>query len=146
MPSTLETLERRLRHAPSFFRFAIVGGIATIVDFFFFNIVLGGRGDPSTPHLLVAATTGFTFATYCSYQLNARFTFHAARSNATLVRYVGIAIGGLLIHNATLLMLRDGLDPSTVIELNAVKFGALGASMIWNYFGYRHLAFRTRTT
>ena len=142
MSSTLEFLARRLRHAPSFFRFAIVGGIATTVDFFFFNIVLGGSGDPSTPHLLAAATTGFIFATYSSYQLNSRFTFRAARSSGALGRYFGVATVGLLIHNATLLMLRGWLDPGTVLELNAVKLGALGASMVWNYFGYRHVAFR----
>ncbi|MBT5774141.1 MAG: GtrA family protein [Dehalococcoidia bacterium] len=142
MPSSLELLGRRLRDAPSFIRFALVGGSATVVDFTFFNIILGGRGDPTTFHLLVAATTGFSFATYTSYQLNSRFTFHAARSPSALGRYVGIALGGLLIHNATLLFLRGQLDPSTVIELNAVKFGALGASLIWNYLGYRHIAFR----
>ena len=142
MSSTLELLERRLRHAPAFLRFAIVGGIATIVDFTFFNIVLGGRGDPSTTHLLAAATTGFTFATYTSYQFNSRFTFRAARSSGALSRYFSVAIVGLLIHNATLLMLRGWLDPGTVLELNAVKLGALGASMVWNYFGYRHVAFR----
>jgi len=139
MSSTLELLARRLRHAPAFLRFAIVGGIATIVDFTFFNVVLGGRGDPSTTHLLAAATTGFAFA---SYQLNSRFTFRAARSSGALGRYFGVATVGLLIHNATLLMLRGWLDPGTVLELNAVKLGALGASMVWNYFGYRHVAFR----
>jgi putative flippase GtrA len=132
---------RRLRDAPSFFRFATVGGTATIIDFFFFNIVLAGRGDPSTAHLLAAATIGFTFATYASYQLNSRFTFHSARSHSALGRYAGIAIGGLLIHNATLLLLRGQLNPSTVIELNAVKFVALSVSMIWNYVGYRNIAF-----
>jgi putative flippase GtrA len=142
MPSTLELLGRRLRDAPSFIRFAIVGGVATVVDFSIFNILLAGRGEPSTVHLLTAATIGFTVATYTSYQLNARFTFRASRSTAALGRYVGIAVGGLLIHNTTLLILRGQLDPDTVIELNAVKFVALGISMIWNYVGYRQIAFR----
>jgi putative flippase GtrA len=142
MPSSLELLERRLCDTPSSIRFAIVGGTATVVDFAFFNVILGGRGDPTTVHLLVAATIGFSFATYASYQLNSRFTFHAARSHGTLGRYLGIALGGLLMHNATLLFLRGQVDPSTVIQLNTVKFGALVVSLIWNYFGYRHIAFR----
>ena len=142
MPTSLEIFGRRVRDAPSFLRFALVGGTATVVDFSIFNVVLAGRGEPSTTHLLAAATIGFVFATYTSYQLNSRFTFRATRSVAALGRYLGIALGGLLIHNATLLFLRGQLDPSTVIELNAVKFGALGASLIWNYLGYRHIAFR----
>ena len=142
MSSTLELLGRRLRDAPSFIRFALVGGIATVVDFSIFNIVLAGRGEPSTLHLLIAATVGFGVATYTSYQLNARFTFRASRSTAALGRYIGIAVGGLLIHNTTLLILRGQLDPDTVIELNAVKLAALSASMIWNYIGYRQIAFR----
>jgi len=142
MSSWLDLLRRRLRDTPSFIRFALVGGTATVVDFSIFNIILAGRGGPNTTHLLAAATLGFVFATYTSYQLNSRFTFCATRSPATLGRYVTIAVGGLLIHNTMLLFLRCLFDPSTVIELNIVKFGALGASMIWNYLGYRHIVFR----
>jgi putative flippase GtrA len=136
------TLEQRIRYAPSFVRFAMVGALATIVDFSTFNILLGGNGDPSTPHLLIAATTGFTIATYTSYQFNSRFTFRAGRSRAAMTRYFVIAVGGVLIHNATLLALRAAFDPGTLIELNVTKLGALSASMLWNYVGYRQFSFR----
>jgi len=142
MPSTIDLLTRRLLDAPSFFRFAIVGGIATAVDFAFFNAILAGRGEPDTYHLLTAATAGFTVATFTSYQFNSRFTFQATRSHAALGRYYGVAVGGLLIHNTTLLLLRGALDPSTVLALNAVKLGALSVSLVWNYVGYRYVAFR----
>ena len=142
--ATLVTLEQRIRYAPSFVRFGIVGAIATVVDFTLFNLALAGQYDPSTYHLLLAATSGFTVATYTSYQLNARYTFRADRNSGALGRYFTIAVAGVLIHNAALLVLRSILDPETFIELNATKAAALSASMLWNYVGYRQFAFRHR--
>lgn len=142
--ATLVSLEQRIRYAPSFIRFGIVGAIATVIDFALFNIMLGGEYDPSTAHLLFAATSGFAVATYTSYQLNARFTFRAERTSGALGRYYAIAIGGVLIHNAALLGLRSVFGPETFIELNATKVGALSASLLWNYVGYRQFAFRHR--
>ena len=142
--ATLVSLEQRIRYAPSFVRFGIVGAIATVIDFAIFNAILAGEYNPSTPHLLFAATSGFAVATYTSYQLNSRYTFRATRTNGALGRYYAIAIGGVLIHNLTLLGLRAALSPETFIELNATKAGALSASLFWNYVGYRQFAFRHR--
>lgn len=142
--ATLVSLEQRIRYAPSFVRFGIVGGIATVIDFVLFNLALAGEYEPSTGHLLFAATTGFSVATYTSYQLNARYTFRAARDNGALSRYYAIAIVGVLIHNAALLALRSITSPETFIELNGTKAAALSASMLWNYVGYRQFAFRDR--
>ena len=142
--ATLVALEQRIRYAPSFVRFGLVGVVATILDFTLFNAALAGEYEPSTSHLLFAATTGFSVATYTSYQLNARYTFRAARNNGALGRYYAIAIGGVLIHNLALLALRSALSPETFIELNVTKAGALSASMLWNYVGYRQFAFRDR--
>ena len=142
--ATLISLEQRIRYAPSFVRFALVGMVATMVDFVLFNAGLAGEYNPGTAHLLLAATTGFSVATYTSYQLNARYTFRASRSNGVLGRYYSVAIGGVLIHNMTLLVLRSVLSPETFIELNATKVLALGASLLWNYVGYRQFVFRDR--
>ncbi len=139
---TRPTRDGAFRLAPSFVRFALVGALATAVDFAIFNSLLGGRSDPSTTHLLVAATIGFTVATQTSYRLNARFTFKARRSPAALGRYTAVTVGGLVLHNVTLLLLRQTLDPQTVVALNAIKLGALSTSTVWNYLGYRLVAFR----
>ncbi len=136
------TLDRRIRTAPSYVRFALVGMVATIVDFALFNAALAGQYNPGTAHLMIAATSGFTIATYTSYQLNSRFTFRAARDNGALSRYFAIAVAGVLIHNIALLALRSALSPDTFIELNVTKAGALSVSMLWNYVGYRQFAFR----
>lgn len=136
------TLDRRIRTAPSYVRFALVGMVATIVDFALFNAALAGQYNPGTAHLMLAATSGFTIATYTSYQLNSRFTFRAARDNRALSRYFAIAVAGALIHNIALLALRSALSPDTFIELNVTKAGALSVSMLWNYVGYRQFAFR----
>ena len=136
------TLDRRIRTAPSYVRFALVGMVATIVDFALFNAALAGQYNPGTAHLMLAATSGFTIATYTSYQLNSRFTFRAARDNGALSRYFAIAVAGVLIHNIALLALRSALSPDTFIELNVTKAGALSVSMLWNYVGYRQFAFR----
>jgi putative flippase GtrA len=138
----IEQLDSRIRGAPSYVRFALVGIVATIVDFALFNVGLAGQYDPETYHLLTAATAGFTVATYVSYQLNARFTFRATRDNAALGRYFAIAVMGVLIHNGALLALRAATSPDTFIALNLTKAGALSVSMLWNYVGYRQFAFK----
>lgn len=142
--ATLLSIERRIRFAPSFVRFGLVGFVATILDFTMFNAALAGEYEPSTAHLMFAATSGFSVATYVSYQLNSRYTFRATRDNGALGRYYAIAIGGVLLHNATLLVLRAVLSPETFIELNGTKVMALGVSLLWNYVGYRQFAFRNR--
>ncbi|MDA0353382.1 MAG: GtrA family protein [Chloroflexi bacterium] len=140
--STLVSIDQRLRIAPSYVRFGLVGIIATIVDFGLFNLGLLGEYEPTTAHLLIAASSGFMVATYTSYQLNARFTFRAPRDNRALTRYFAIALAGVLIHNTALLALRSLLSPDTFVALNMTKAGALSVSMLWNYVGYRQFAFQ----
>ena len=135
------SFDDRIRSTSSFVRFALVGLIATLVDFLLFNTMLFGRYAPSTSHLMIAATFGFATATYVGYQLNSRFTFRAVRNTEALGRYFAIAIGGVLIHNGTLLLFREALTTESFIELNTAKAGALSISMLWNYFGYRYFVF-----
>ncbi|MDA1061517.1 MAG: GtrA family protein [Chloroflexi bacterium] len=122
-------------------RYAIVGVIKVPADFLVFNAVLIGAAAPSTGHLLLAATAGFTSGAAVTYVLNARYTFRAPAGFDSLGRYVAVSAGGLLLHNAALLVLAALIAPSGVLALNTVKVGALLASLAWNYIGYSRLVF-----
>jgi len=103
--------------------------------------VLIAVASPSTGHLLLASVAGFMSGTAVAYGLNTRYTFRARSSLDTLARYVFVATGGLLLHNAALLVLAEAVQPSGLFALNAVKAGALVASLAWNYFGHSRLVF-----
>ena len=132
---------RRLPDVGLLLRYAIVGVIKVPADFAVFNAVLLGAEVPSTAHLLLAATAGFMSAAAVTYVLNARYTFRARPRLDSFTRYLLVSAAGLLLHNAALLLLVAAVAPSGVLALNAVRVGALLASLAWNYFGYKHLVF-----
>lgn len=122
-------------------RFALVGLLKTVVDFAMFNLVLFVLPGISLPVVLVANTAGFTVAVSVSFVLNARFTFRAAPRAHGFSRYVVISLIGLVLYNGSLAGVLAVWTADDTLALNVAKVGALGASMVWNFLGYRFLVF-----
>lgn len=122
-------------------RFALVGLLKTVVDFATFNLVLLVLPGISLPVVLVANTAGFTVAVSVSFVLNARFTFRAAPRAGGFSRYVVISLVGLVLYNGSLAGVLAVWNAEDTLALNFAKVAALGASMVWNFLGYRFLVF-----
>jgi putative flippase GtrA len=136
------TKKQRIREMGGLWvRFALVGLLKTVVDFATFNLVLVVLPGISLPVVLLANTAGFTVAVSVSFILNARFTFRAAPRAHGFSRYIVISLIGLALYNGSLAAVLAVWNPEDTLGLNVAKVGALGASMVWNFLGYRFLVF-----
>jgi putative flippase GtrA len=118
-----------------FFRFAIVGGIATVIQF----SILVTLVELAHANKLVANAVGFVFAATANYLMNRYFTFAGTQS------HMGY---GMLKFAITSVI---GLGVNTIIFQALMSFGlyyviawvvAVGLTLIWNYSAARLIVFR----
>ena len=124
-------------------RFAAVGLVSAVFDFTAFNLVLLAIG-PSKTNIILANTAAFCVATSVSFVLNSRFTFDAARTRATFMRYLSVAVIAVGIYNLTLLLLLTRIDPGDRLLTNIAKAIAVAPSATWNFLGFALFAFNDR--
>ena len=130
---------------PKIVRFGLVGLAATGTDFVIFNSGIVVLDEPGRGAVIALNTFAFAMATLVSYQLNARFTFGAARDRQALVRYALVAIGGAIVYNAALLFALRSIAVSDTLLLNAAKAAAVVLSATWNFIGFGTFALVDRT-
>jgi putative flippase GtrA len=125
-------------------RFGLVGVLKTALDFATFNLVLLLTSTEGGLIVLVANTAGFCVSVASSFVLNRRFTFRTAARSRGFSRYVAISLVGLLIYDGALALVLVAGDPRGTLALNVAKVVPLGASMVWNFVGYRYFVFAPR--
>lgn len=134
-----EALQRAVAHInpAQFLRFAIVGGIATVIQF----SILVGLVELAHVSKLIANAAGFVVAATANYLMNRAFTFAGATSHAGY---------GMLKFAVTSLI---GLGINTLIFQALMSAGlwyviawalATGLTLIWNYTAARLIVFRDR--
>jgi putative flippase GtrA len=134
-------LLRRERLAGQVVRFGMVGVLNTLVDFGAFNLLVFVFGVP----VLVAYPFSVTAGIVNSFLWNKHWTFSAARSatwRREAVVFLGVSVSGLLINWAGFTVLHLLMGSSAALVLNLEKLAASVVSMVWNFVGYRFLAFR----
>ncbi len=108
--------ENKHKKLCEFARFVIVGGIATVIDYFimglvlyifdpslypnFFNVFYGG-GEPTTLATVVGTGTGFCVSLIFNYLLSVIFVFKDKGNSKTLkgiILFVVLAVGGMLLN------------------------------------------------
>jgi putative flippase GtrA len=120
-------------------RFAAVGVMNTAVDWLVFNLLILVLGAPPIASNAVSYACGVAN----SFMWNRAWTFRgrtAGSKSVELYRFVATSIGGLVVSTATLGLLTRlvfwlGIAHATLspVALNALKMGALVASLFWNY-------------
>ncbi|MFN8637905.1 MAG: GtrA family protein [Dehalococcoidia bacterium] len=135
--TALDALQRR-----PLSRFLVVGSIVTAVDFAIFNVILLAADQPTRLYVLGANTVSFGIAANVGYQLHARFTFRVDRRWRSFWTYVVVALVGVTVYNTALYGFLSLIASSTPIALNVAKVGAVIVASLWNFQGYRLLAFR----
>jgi len=118
-----------------FFRFAVVGGIATVIQF----SILVALVELAHVNKLIANAIGFAFAATANYLMNRYFTFAGTQS------HMGY---GILKFAVTSVI---GLGINTIIFQTLMSLGlwyviawvlATGLTLIWNYSAARLIVFR----
>lgn len=114
-------------HFHRFVRFALVGGLATAIQYVI--LILLVRGLEMAPTL--ASSLGFVLSAGVNYLLNYRFTFRSRRPHGPAVVKFGLLAGAGLLINAAVMHL---LVAASVNYLLA-QVGATGLVLFWNFIG-----------
>ncbi len=147
------------------FRFLLVGGTATLVDYFVFWLfdgllfpLLGSAAWWRTTSLILATAFGFCVGLFVNWVLSVRFVFRqvqdreAASSKKSFAVFTVIGVIGLLITELGILLLVAILPEFSlfgVTELVGTSWAKWLAKVImtcivlvWNYVGRKLLIFR----
>jgi putative flippase GtrA len=141
------------RTVKQFSKFIIVGGVNTGIDFLILNILMYVTSINSGPMLFLLNCISFSVAVVNSYYMNKRWTFKEAAAgiedkNATLqfsqffiVSVIGIVINGTILTGITTLIPAPfGIGDQ--LWANVAKLFATGASLVWNFIGYKLFVFK----
>lgn len=131
-------------HLSRFVRFAVVGGVATAIQYALLILLVRGFGMAPTP----ASSIGFVLSAVVNYLLNYRFTFQSNRPHGPAAAKFGLLAGaGLLINAAIMhLMVAAGVHYllAQVCATGVVLFWNFVGNSIWT-FGVGPVGERTRT-
>lgn len=150
-PAVTTTLIQRL--IKQFSKFIIVGGVNTGIDFAVLNVLMYVSGITSGVGLFVLNCISFSVAVINSYYMNKRWTFKEAAaglegknagvqfSQFFIVSIIGITINGLILTGVTTLVAAP-FGMSEQLWANIAKLMATGASLVWNFVGYKLFVFK----
>ena len=142
-------------------RFCIVGGIATVVDFLvmgvvlyifdpslypnFFNVFIGGKGDPSLTANMVGTGCGFIVGLIFNYILSVVFVFISkgnSKSTTGFLLFTLLSAVGLGIHEVGMFLLNDLLGINEWI----VKIILTVVVLVYNYVSRKLFIFKDKKT
>lgn len=124
------------------FRFALVGGANTAIDFGVL-FILAAFGVPAIAANICSTTTAFSF----SFFANKRYTFKTTGTNVKreLILFLITTLFGLWVLQSIAIELLlpsiEKLAPEG-IALALAKVGASFISLTWNYFMYSRVVFK----
>ncbi|TXH00934.1 MAG: GtrA family protein [Candidatus Moraniibacteriota bacterium] len=141
------------RLVKQFSKFIIVGGINTGIDFSVLNVLIFFTFFTFGLQLFVLNCISFSVAVVNSYFMNKRWTFKEAAAGLAskdssvqfsqffVVSLIGITINGLILTGITTYITAPfGL--SEQLWANFAKLVATGASLVWNFVGYKLFVFK----
>ena len=119
-----------------FARFAMVGGIATLIQY----AVLLALVQLAGLNPVWASAIGYALSAVLNYLMNYRYTFRSqAHHGRAALKFVTIAGLGLLLNS----LVMAGLIRADAHYL-AAQVVATAVVLLWNFFGARYWTFRTR--
>jgi putative flippase GtrA len=114
-------------HLSRLVRFAVVGGIATAIQYALLILLVRGFGMAPTP----ASSIGFVLSAVVNYLLNYRFTFQSSRPHGPAAAKFGLLAGTGLLINAVIMRLMTGAGVHYLIA----QVCATGVVLFWNFIG-----------
>lgn len=136
MASGRKTLESRLSNLfGSFFRFSLIGGVATLIHYaiLMFLVETGGLGQ------VFSSSVGFACSSIFNYLANYSWNFRSRKSHrAAYPKFLAIALTGLALNGV---ILDFGIDVLGFHYLFA-QILATGVVLFWNFSGNYFWSFR----
>ena len=110
-----------------FFKFALVGAVATGLQYLILIVLVSAAGLTPT----VSSTIGYALSAMLSYWLNYRFTFRSDRAHApAMAKFATLVVVGLAINAA----LMKGLTGAGWYYV-AAQIVATAVVLVWNFMG-----------
>ncbi len=134
-----QALHIRSREVGRFVRFAVVGGVGTIVDFTILVVLKEVVGLP----LLLANTISYLAGVANNFTLNRVWTYPEARSKAVwrqFVQFLMVSTAGLILNNLIVHLLAQPLGDLLNMQNTgyiAAKVLATGIVVFWNFTANR---------
>lgn len=132
-----------------FLRFAVIGGVNTLLDFAILNLLSWATGIYKGDGIILLNAISFTIAVINSYYLNKRWAFKDQGSDERgrkFMLFLIVSVIGAVINTGIVRVVSTNIDPmfglSAQLWLNAAKVLATGASLVWNFVGYKIFVFK----
>ena len=119
-----------------FTRFALVGVIATGIQYFIlFILVHWALSDP-----VLASSIGFVVSALANYLLNYHYTFRSSqRHGPALIKFVALASIGLILNS----IIMHSLTVAGICITLLLKYALRSGVLLWNFAGNYLWTFRT---
>ncbi len=132
-----------------FIKFAIIGGINTVVDFGILNILIWLTGITEGNGLIPLNVISFSIAVVNSYFLNKKWAFkdqEVSDAGKKFSKFLLVSLIGVVINTAIVRVVSTNVEPlfnlSPQLWVNAAKLTATAVSLIWNFIGYKLIVFK----
>lgn len=131
-------------------RYAVTGVLNTAIDFILLFILLRITGITEGAALFGLNIVSFSVATTNSYFFNKYWTFkNRSRQQATqFSQFFVVSIIGAFINSGLVALIASNIDPLFGVSQETwallAKVVATGASLIWNFLGYKLIVFRIK--
>ena len=131
-----------------FGKFATVGFLSSAIDFAILNIVSAATGITAGLVIGWVNIPGFLVATINGYLWNKLWVFSSAKEGLfkDFPKFLMVTIIGLLINSGIIILLTTHITPPLALDaqrwLNVAKIAATTVALIWNFIGYKLIAFR----
>lgn len=139
-------LERIVRQ---FLKFVIVGGINTGIDFSVFNILMHLTGITSGFGVALINLISFSVAVVNSYFMNKHWTFQDItkdQKDQKFAQFIAVSLVGAGLNSGIVAVFTSIFPPilnlSPQLWANVGKLFATGASLVWNFIGYKLFVFK----
>jgi len=129
-------------------KFAVVGGVNTVVDLVVLNVLMFATGIASGIFYSVFKGVSFLVAVTNSYLMNKRWTFgsHEKKVGKEFSRFLLISVVGFAINvgaaSVVVNMIPNFLDISPKLWGNVGALAGTFCGLIWNFVGYKFIVFK----
>lgn len=135
-------MSQRLEDKRQLFRFGLIGGINTVIDFCLL-FLLKSAGLPVITSNIISSTTAFVF----SFFANKNYTFRSQGASVVrqMVLFTVVTLFGIWMLQTAIIQITlpwfSALTKNTSTGLLVAKLCATAISLIWNYVLYAKVVF-----